>query len=309
VATADSNVIVRSSEPPRLHWRSRLRDLRRFREVLLNIIRKELKVKYTSSVFGAVWSMINPLVFLGVFSLVFTVVLNNKVPHFPVYLLSGLLAWNLFATSSTSAVRSVIDNANLVKKVYFPREVLPLASIGSALVDFALQGTVLILFMVAFRYPIHPDSLVLLPVAVVALLLFTCAISLLVAAINVHYRDTQHLLALVLLVWFWFTPVVYQSGYVQQEASKHSILGLSLWEVYLLNPLADIMYGFQRALYGTVTAIVNVNGRPTPTQILVDKSVGWIFLLLVAVCIASIGFLYLTWRLFFRMSGDFAEEL
>jgi ABC-2 type transport system permease protein len=305
VAAADSNVTVRSSEPPKLHWRSRLRDLRRFREVLLNIVRKELKVKYTSSVFGAVWSMINPLVFLGVFTLVFTVVLDNKVPHFPVYLLSGLLAWNLYSTSTTSAVRSVIDNSNLVKKVYFPREVLPLASIGSALVDFALQSTVLILFMVAFRYPIHPENLVLLPIAIVALLLFTCAMSLLVAAINVHYRDTQHLLALLLLVWFWFTPVVYPSGYVQQAASKHTILGINLWHVYLLNPLADIMYGFQRALYGTVTAVVG--GKPH--QILVDESVAWIFGLLVLVSIGSIGFLYLTWRLFFRMSGDFAEEL
>ena len=305
MAAADSNVIVQSSEPPRLHWRSRLRDLRRYREVLLNIVRKELKVKYTSSVFGAVWSMINPLVFLAVFTLVFTVVLNNDVPHFPVYLLSGLLAWNLFSTSTTSAVRSVIDNANLVKKVYFPREVLPLASIGSALVDFALQSTVLILFMLAFHYPIHPENLVLLPVAIVALLLFTCAMSFLVAAINVHYRDTQHLLALLLLVWFWFTPVVYPSGYVQQAASKHTIFGVNLWHIYLLNPLADIMYGFQRALYGTVTAVVDGN----PKLILIDESVAWIFGLLVLVCIGSIGFLYLTWRLFFRMSGDFAEEL
>jgi ABC-2 type transport system permease protein len=218
--------------------------------------------------------------------------LNNHVPHFPVYLLSGLLAWNLFSTSTTSAVRSVIDNANLVKKVYFPREVLPLASIGSALVDFALQSTVLILFMLAFRYPIHPENLVLLPIAIVALLLFTCAMSLLVAAINVHYRDTQHLLALLLLVWFWFTPVVWPSGSVQQRASQHWILGsaktggLNLWHLYLLNPLADIMYGFQRALYGTVTAVVG--GKPT--QILIDESVLWIFGLLVLVCIGSIVF-------------------
>jgi len=305
VATADADVIIRSSEPPRLHWRSRLRDLRRFREVLLNIVRKELKVKYTSSVFGAVWSMINPLVFLGVFTLVFTVVMNNDVPHFPVYLLSGLLAWNLYATSLTSAVRSVIDNANLVKKVYFPREVLPLASIGSALVDFVLQASVLILFMLAFRYPIHPANLVLLPIAIVALLLFTCAMSFLVAAINVHYRDTQHLLALLLLVWFWFTPVVYQSGYVQKAASQHTFLGIDLWHIYLLNPLADIMYGFQRALYGVVTPLV----QGKPTQVLLNESVAWIFGLLVAVCVGSIAFLYLTWRLFFRMSGDFAEEL
>src|SRR4051812_20437664 len=159
--------------------------------------------------------------------------------------------------------------------------------------------------MLAFHYPIHPENLVLLPVAIVALLLFTCAMSLLVAAINVHYRDTQHLLALLLLVWFWFTPVVYPSGYVQEEASKHAILGVNLWHLYLLNPLADILYGFQRALYGVVSPLVDGN----PKQILVNESVVWILGLLLAVCAGSIGLLYLTWRLFFRMSGDFAEEL
>jgi ABC-2 type transport system permease protein len=305
VSTADPDVVIRSSEPPRLHWRTRLVELRRFREILLNIVRKELKVKYTSSILGAVWSMINPLVFLGVFTLVFTVVLNNQVPHFPVYLLSGLLAWNLFSTSLTSGVRSVIDNANLVKKVYFPREVLPLASIGSALVDFAIQGVVLILFMIAFRYPFHAVNLTLLPLAIVALLLFTCAMCFLVAGINVHYRDTQHLLALLLLVWFWLTPVVYTSAQVQRMGSQHSLFGISLFHVYLLNPLADIMYGFQRALYGVVAPVV----AGTQTPILLSESVAWIAVLLIAVCVVSVGLLYLTWRLFFRLSGDFAEEL
>ncbi len=305
MATVDPDVIIRSSEPPRLHWRSRLRELRRFREILLNIVRKELKVKYTSSILGAVWSMINPLVFLGVFALVFTVVLDNPVPDFPVYLLSGLLAWNLYSTSLNSAVRSVIDNANLVKKVYFPREVLPLASIGAALVDFAIQGGVLILVMLVAGYPFTAENLVLLPLAIVALLLFTCAMCLLVSSINVHYRDTQHLLALLLLVWFWMTPVVYPSALVEQQGSQHSFFGVTLFQVYLANPLADIIYGFQRALYGVVSPVVN----GTPTQILIDRSVAWIAVLLLVVSVLSAAFLYLTWRLFFRLSGDFAEEL
>src|SRR6058998_2438692 len=158
--------IVRTSEPPRFHLVGRIRELARTREILGNIIRKEVKVKYKSSVLGVAWSMLNPILYLGVFTLVFTVVLPNHVPQFPVYLLSGLLAWNLFGNSLGLAARSVVDNGNLVNKVYFPREVLPLASIGTALVDFALQATVLILFMLAFRYPIHPENLVLLPVAI-----------------------------------------------------------------------------------------------------------------------------------------------
>ena len=105
---------------------SRIRELASYREILLNLVRKELKVKYTASVLGAVWSLLNPVVFLAVFSFV-VIVTGNALPHYPVYLLSGLLAWNLFSNSLLQGARSVVDNGNLVKKVYFPREILPLS--------------------------------------------------------------------------------------------------------------------------------------------------------------------------------------
>src|SRR5438874_10724218 len=111
---------VRTSESPRLHPRARLREILRDRQILANLVRKEVKVKYKSSVLGAAWSMLNPILYLAVFTLVFSVVLPASVPHFPIYLLSGLLAWNLFATSLGLASRSVVDNANLLTKVYFP---------------------------------------------------------------------------------------------------------------------------------------------------------------------------------------------
>src|SRR5438445_6474688 len=137
---AISTVSVQTSEPPRLRPVARVRELARDREILGNLVRREVKVKYKSSVLGAAWSMLNPVLYLAVFTLVFSVVLKNNVPHFPVYLLSGLLAWNLFATSLALGARSVVDNANLVTKVYFPRELLPLASVGTALADFVAQS-------------------------------------------------------------------------------------------------------------------------------------------------------------------------
>src|SRR6266496_2682434 len=184
-----STVSVRTSEPPRLQPLSRLREIAGDREILSNLVRKEVKVKYKSSVLGAAWSMLNPILYLAVFSLVFKVILQNDIPQFPVYLLSGLLAWNLFANSLSLAVRSVVDNANLVTKVYFPREILPFASIGSALVDFGLQAIVLVVFMLALRAFVGGVNLLLLPLAFVALLAFTGALSLWVAALNVRYRD------------------------------------------------------------------------------------------------------------------------
>ena len=130
-------ITERTSEEPKLRVGARLRELWAYREILLNLVRKELKVKYTASVLGAVWSVLNPIVFLAVFTFVVKI-LGNQTPHYAVFLLSGLLAWNLFSVALGNGTRSVIDNGNLVKKVSFPREVLPLAVVGVALFDFVL---------------------------------------------------------------------------------------------------------------------------------------------------------------------------
>jgi ABC-2 type transport system permease protein len=297
------DVSVRTSEPPHLKPLSRIRELGSAREILANLVRKEVKVKYTSSVLGAAWSMLNPVLYLAVFTLVFAVVLRNDLPDYPVYLLSGLLAWNLFATSLGMASRSVVDNANLVTKVAFPREILPMSSIGTALVDFVLQALVLVAFMLVFGHGIGGLGLLLLPLAMLALLLFTAALAFWVSGLNVRYRDTQHLLNLALLAWFWVTPVVYASGFVYERLTD---AGPGWWALFLANPMADIVMGFQRALYGTVsttTASGNV------VQILPPVSLGWMAGLLGAVCVGSLALLALAWRTFFHLSGDFAEEL
>ena len=144
-----TGVTQRTSEPPRLRVRLRARELYSYREILWNLVRKELKVKYTASVLGAIWSLLNPLVFLAVFTFVSKVLIGGST--YPVFLLSGLLAWNLYSVSSFRGRAVGIANADLVKKVYFPREILPLATVGVSLVDFVLQSAVLFLFFVAFR--------------------------------------------------------------------------------------------------------------------------------------------------------------
>ncbi|MGZ8579874.1 MAG: ABC transporter permease [Actinomycetota bacterium] len=263
-------------------------------------MRKELKVKYTASFLGAIWSVLNPIVFLAVFTFV-AVVLGNRVPDFPVFLLSGLLAWNLFSASLQSGSSAVIDNANLVKKVAFPREILPLASVGVALFDFVLQSTVLLLFIVVSGHGIGPEAIVLYPLAFLTLMIFTTAITLWTAALNVRYRDVGHLLNLGLLVWFWMTPIVYQAALVQEAVAGRQVAGVSLWGLYLANPLTPIVLGFQRALYG--------EPEQGGMQVLPDVTVAWQVGLLAIVLAAATLFLLLAWRTFFRRSGDFAEEL
>lgn len=293
-----------------MHPLARLRELFRDREILGNLVRKEVKVKYKSSVLGAAWSMLNPVLYLAVFSLVFSVVLRNGIPNFPVYLLSGILAWNLFGTSLGLGARSVVDNANLVTKVYFPREILPFASIGAALVDFGLQAIVLVAFMVVTRV-FHPGAnLLLLPLSMLALITFTAALTLWVASLNVRYRDTQHLLNLALLAWFWVTPIVFPSGLVYDRLHLHSVLGVNLFDLFLANPMADIVLGFQRALYAVPSPLVkDPAGKLIAVHVLVPESVAWLAVLLTGVTVVSAGLLLLAWRTFFNLSGDFAEEL
>jgi ABC-2 type transport system permease protein len=292
----------RTSEPPHLRVRPRLRELLVFREVLWNLVRKELKVKYTASVLGAVWSLLNPVVFLAVFSFVANV-LGAAVQDYPVFLLAGLLAWNLFSTSLSVGAQSVVANGNLVKKVYFPREILPLATVGVALTDFLLQSTVYFLFLIVFPfghpYGFDPGTLWLYPIAFVAVLVVTVGITLWVSSMNVRYRDIQHLLNLALLVWFWLTPIVYPGGLVQEKLSTYTLGGVSAWDVFLLNPMAWVVFGFQRALYHSADAAARLPSFTT----------GQLALGLLGVIAVGSILLWLTWRSFFAMSGDFAEEL
>jgi ABC-2 type transport system permease protein len=286
-------VLVRTSEPPRLRFFSRARELWEAREVLANLARKELKVRYKSSVLGVLWSMLNPILYLAVFSVVFSVFLPSQVEDYPVYLLSGLLPWTLFSTGLQGATLSVVSNAELVPKVAFPREILPLAALRAQTVNFLFQFVVLVVFMLAFAYPFICPGLLLIPAAVVVLLLFVAALGFATAALNVRYRDTGHLVELVVLAWFWSTPIVYPARLVAER--------LGPWfRVYLANPMTNIVLAFQRGLYG---------GNPANREELLVSELGWYWTRLGIIAVASLLLLLLTWRLFFRMSGDFAEEL
>jgi ABC-2 type transport system permease protein len=281
--------------------RSRTVEIAGYRELLVNLVRKELKVRYKNSVLGFVWSLVNPAVTIGVYYVIFTLVFNNPIPKFVIFLMSGVLVWNMFATALGSAVSSVVGNAPLVKKVWFPREILPLASIGAAMVDFFLQSTVLVVALAAFRWPIGWTYLPLIPLALVVALLFTTALALWLAAVNVHYRDVQHFLAIALMVWFWGTPIIYSYQQVSHRLSGHH-----LGNLLLLNPFTSVTLAFQRALYNK--RVVNV-GKPTQTPLLPHEGYLWYVGILCAVAAVSLVLLVLAARVFRHREGDFAEAL
>jgi ABC-type polysaccharide/polyol phosphate export permease len=292
---AEADLQVRTNAPPRLRVFRDLANLWRHREILVNLSRKELKVKYKSSVLGVAWSMLRPTLYLVVFYLVFQLVLRSSIPDFEIYLVSGLLAWTLFSTGFPGATTSITDNAALVTKVAFPREVLPLASIGAQLVNFFFQLLVLVAALVIFGRPFLGMNLILLPAALVVLLLFTTALGFATSAFNVKYRDTGHLVELAMLAWFWATPIVYPARLVLRN------LGDVAATVYLANPMANIVLAFQRALYGP-TSSEALARLPAP-------GLSWYAERLIWVGLASLVLLYLAWWVFHRLAGDFSEEL
>lgn len=268
------------------------------RELLVGLIRKDLKVKYQGSVLGFLWSLANPLLLLIVYTFVFGVVLKNGIQQFGFFLLSGLLVWNMFAGSVSTATDSVVGNSGLVKKVRFPLGILPMTAVGFNLVHFGLQLLVLVVVMLlsGFTSVIGPGLVLLLPALAVGLT-FTVALSYLVAGLNVRYRDTKHIVEVVLMAGFWVNPIVYSFSQVGPKLAHHGLAN-----VYFLNPMAGVTVAMQRAIYAKN---VLANGH----RVLADPGYLFYFERLGAGAVVSLLFLWLGTSTYRRLSADFAEEL
>ena len=272
------------------------REVWEFRELLGQLVRKELKVKYKDSVLGFFWTLVRPLLQLLVFSIAIGIFLGTSrvIPSFGVYLFTGLLAWSLFTDILGGCTGSIVSNAGLVKKVYFPRELFPLSVVGAALVNFALQSVVLVgAFAVTGEWPRLAD-LALLPLALLVLVVFATALGLVLGAANVSLRDVQYLLDVGLLLWFWMTPIVYDWTKVRDQLAGGSTEWL--YQLYLANPMADVVLAFQRALWRA--------GEPTPFYY-----GGNLALRLGVLLVVCSALLFLAQRYFARASGNFAQEL
>lgn len=208
------------------------------REVLLALVWREVKTRYRGSFLGFLWTLLNPLMFMAIYSLVFTVYLRIEMPSYPVFLFTGLLPWIWFASGLVSGASSVIDGSSLVKRVAFPPLILPVVTVTANLVNFLLALPLLLLFMIGFRVPLT-WAVLSLPVAVAIQYVFTLALAVILAMVTVRYRDLQHLLANLVTLWFFLTPIIYPLSMV--PASLHPPL--------LLNPMTPIIALYQDALY------------------------------------------------------------
>jgi ABC-2 type transport system permease protein len=273
-----------------------VREVYEYRELLGNLVRKELKTRYKDSFLGFLWSLLRPMFLLAVYYIAIGKFLGIPFPLFPIFLFCGLVAWTLFTDVLGGCTGSIVGNAGLIKKVYFPRELLPLSVVGAALVNFAMQLLVLIAAVLVFGGELHGQQPWMLPLALVALLPFMTACGLFLAAANVSFRDVEHLIEIVLLLWFWTTPIVYGVGGVLARMHNSGLHWMAT--LYLANPMANVVIGFQQAVYGDY--------HDGTTQ---QTFQGNIALRLLVVAAGSLILLWLAQRFFSRAQGNFAQEL
>ncbi|MGD9792769.1 MAG: ABC transporter permease [Acidimicrobiia bacterium] len=289
---------------PRRSVLGHIGDVWTYRELLKQLIRKELKVKYKNSSLGFAWSMLNPAFLMLVYWLVFSYFLESSQPNFPIWILSGLLVWNFFSQALVAGTNSITANSYLVGKVRFPREILPLASVGAGIVHFLLQTSVLLAAMLAFRYDTDWAALWLALPALLTAVVLVSALAMLLSAINVYARDTQHLLELLMLAWFWLTPILVPFETIAQKLGVHGIE--RGW--IQLNPLVSVVTTMQRAFYGDVR---NPDfGEPGQLEWFIPHESQWWYLQnLLGVLLVACGIMVLAIKVFDRAEGNFAEVL
>ena len=233
-----------------------IQELFRFRNLLQKLVARDLRVRYKNSVLGILWSWLNPLLMMLIFTFVFGYMWRNRTidnPH--ILFLSALLPWNFFTGSVMGGIPSIVGNSHLVKKVYFPREALPIAVVLSNLVNFLISLPVLLLLIVVSGVPLT-GWLLFLPIPILIQVTFALGIVLFLSTLEVFYRDTHMMMNVGMQAWFFLTPIVYT---FRDLPEKFTLLGITfnpqVW-LFRLNPMASIINTYQDILYnGTLTRL------------------------------------------------------
>lgn len=229
---------------------AQLSDLAGSRDLFVNLTLRELRGKYKRSVLGWGWSLLNPLATMAIFTLVFSVLLKaspdpgdpSGLDVFALFLLCALLPWNYLSNSMNGGMGSLVANAGLIKKVYFPRELLVASNVASWLFSLAIELGLFLVALLLFGNMVLP-WIPLVLVLIVIETAFVLGIALALSVLNVYFRDTQHLLGIVLQVWFYATPIIYPPKYVAQQLHGGWL------QLYNANPMAQFVKAYRNLLY------------------------------------------------------------
>lgn len=215
------------------------------RDLLFELIKKDLKVKYKRSILGVFWSILNPLLMMVVMSIVFSYLFRFEIKNYPVYILSGIIFWNFFSTSTNLSSFSLISNASLLKKVYFPRAILVISVVLSQFINLLYALIPLVFIMIIFKTPVNL-SIIFIIFPLLFLLLFTIGISLILSILSTYFTDIGYIYQIILLAWMYLTPIFYPASIVPDK-----------YKIFLfINPIYHILTNIREIIYyGTLPAM------------------------------------------------------
>ena len=215
-----------------------IQETRQNRELIWALAMKELHVRYKRSALGFLWALLNPLMMMIIYTMVFSTIMQTAIPHYSIFLISALLPWTFFSQALSYSVDSIVGNGDLLKKVYVAKSVFPIAAVLSNIINFGFSMIPLIALLIVFRFPFHWTWFYFV-VPFASLVLFTLGCSFVFAIANVFFRDMAHILQVILQAWFFLCPVVYSFDIIP---SRYRFL-------FRLNPLLYPLNGFRLAIY------------------------------------------------------------
>lgn len=234
----------------------------KYKPLLSELVKRDLKIKYRRSFLGYVWSMLNPLLMMCVMSYVFTAIFQSSIENFPLYLICGQTLWNCFNESTTTAMYSVLQNGALMKKVYIPKYIFPVSRVLSSFVTMSFSLIAVLIVILFTRAAIYP-TILLFWIPVVLLLVFSCGVGLLLSALSVYFRDITHLYSVLTLAWMYATPVFYSIEILPPEVQSTILLNpmyyyltffrslildgvippVSMWVICIISSLISVALG------------------------------------------------------------------
>lgn len=217
-----------------------LKELFSYRSMIRNLVKREIRGRYKGSILGFVWNFLVPLVQILVYIMVFTQIFRSNIDHYAIYLVSGIIFWNWFSESATEGSGTIIANGDMVKKIYFPRSVLPLTMTISKMVNFFIMLMVFFVILIIVDHGFSPIALLGLPAVILISFVFIAGITLLLSSIDVYIRDTQYLVNVLMMAWIWITPIMYNRDFIENDMIQNLLA---------LNPMTYFVSLFQDILY------------------------------------------------------------
>lgn len=254
-----------------------IKEVYKYRELLKANVKKEIRGKYKESFLGLLWSFVNPLLSVLVYAIVFPLILKDSQPHYVTYLVIGIIPWTFFTTAISQGTTSILVNSGIIKKVYFPREILPISVVSSALINFLISCLIIIIFVICSGIGLSLN-LLYLPLIAIIQYFFTLGLVLITSSINVYIRDAEYIINFIVAMLFYATPILYSS----------TLFPPNLRWIHKFNPLATLINSYRDIFYYKVA--------PNIGSLLI--------LLLVSLLLTVIGY-----KIFNKLEKGFAEEV